>query len=138
VFLCFPVEGPRPAPMDGHHPLYRWLVGVDRPTNSLPSLHAGLTVYSLLFAARALRGALRPSTRVALGAIGALWGAAILYSTLATKQHWALDLPPGVLLAAGAHALAWRSAQAEPAVRRERSASQSVQTPTPAATSDRY
>jgi hypothetical protein len=138
VFLCFPVEGPRPAPLEGDHPLYRWLVGVDRPTNSLPSLHAGLTVYSLLFAARALRGAGGSGVRLALCAAGALWGAAILYSTLATKQHWALDLPPGVLLAAGAHALAWRSAADQPAVRRERSASQSVQSPTPAATSDRY
>ena len=138
VFLLFPVEGPRPTPATGDHALYRWLVGVDRPTNSLPSLHAGLTVYSLLFAARTLRGALQTGARRALAAGGALWGVAILYSTLATKQHWAFDLPPGVLLAAGAHALAWRSSQAEPASRRERSATKSVQSPTPAASSDRY
>jgi hypothetical protein len=138
VFLLFPVAGPRPLAAEGDHALYRWLVGVDRPTNSLPSLHAGLTVYSLLFAARALRGAFPAGVRRALFAAGALWGAAILYSTLATKQHWALDLPPGVLLAAGAHALAWRSAQPDTAARRERSATKSVQSPTPAATSDRY
>lgn len=139
VFLLLPVAGPRPeqAPQ---HAIYAWLIGVDRPTNSLPSLHAGLTVFSLLFALRVLRPALGRAQRAALGALAWTWGLAILYSTLATKQHWAFDLPPGVLLAFAAHALAWRSAapQPAPAALRERSATSSVHTPTPAASSDRY
>ena len=31
-------------------------------------------------------------------------------TTLATRQHWAIDLPAGIALAYAAHALAWRSA----------------------------
>ena len=48
VFLFFPVEGPRPATLPDD-PLYRFVVSQDRPSNSLPSLHAGLTLYSFLF-----------------------------------------------------------------------------------------
>lgn len=107
IFALFPVHGPRPdiAP---DHPLYRWLVSVDRPSNSLPSLHAGLTVYSLAFAFRVLRGDVPARTRALVVAAGSAWGALILYSTLATKQHWLLDLPPAALLALLAHGWAWR------------------------------
>ena len=108
AFLFFPVHGPRPEPIAGQHAIYELLVSWDRPSNSLPSLHAGLVVYSLLFAFRVLWSDLRPAGRVALGMAGLLWGALILYSTLATRQHWAIDLPAGVFLAGAAHALVWR------------------------------
>jgi membrane-associated phospholipid phosphatase len=109
AFLLVPVEGPRPAvPPD--HGAYRMLVAVDRPANSFPSLHAGLAVYSLLFAWRALRDDLSLAARRALAAAGGLWVALILYSTLATRQHWAVDLPAGMAVAVAAHMLAWRSA----------------------------
>lgn len=109
IFLLFPVVGPRPTvvPTDG---LYAWIVAVDRPLNSLPSLHAGLTTYSLLHVGRVLRDALSRPARLGLVALGVAWGAAIIYSTLATKQHWVVDLPGGIALAVAAHALAWRSA----------------------------
>ena len=107
VFALYPVAGPRP-PTTPDHPLFRWLVSVDRPTNSMPSLHAGLTVYSLLFAWRVVRDDLRGGLRAAAAGGGALWGALILYATLATKQHWFLDLPAGALLAVGAYLLSWR------------------------------
>jgi membrane-associated phospholipid phosphatase len=110
AFLFFPVEGPRPEQIAGQHAVYELLVSWDRPSNSLPSLHAGLAVYSLLFVFRVLGPDLGPSGRIALGLAGALWGALILYSTLATRQHWALDLPAGVFLAGAAHALVWRDA----------------------------
>jgi hypothetical protein len=107
IFAVFPVEGPRPdLPPD--HALYRWLVSVDRPTNSLPSLHVGLTVYSLLFSWRVLREDLGGALRSALLATGLLWGGLILFATLATKQHWLVDLPPAALLAWAAHRAAWR------------------------------
>lgn len=102
LFALLPVVGPRPEiPPDGG--LYGLLVAHDRPTNSLPSLHAGLTVYSLLVLERVLRPLAAAWQLAGLG-----WGAAILYATLATKQHWALDLPPGIALAIAAYALAWR------------------------------
>jgi membrane-associated phospholipid phosphatase len=108
IFALVPVEGPRPD-LAPDHPLYRWLVSVDRPTNSLPSLHAGLAVYSLLYAWRVLRDDLYGARRWGVWLAGAVWGALILVSTLATKQHWLVDLPPGALLAWAAHHVTWRS-----------------------------
>jgi len=107
AFLLFPVAGPRPDAAPGHE-LYRALISWDGPRNAFPSLHAGLAVFSLLFAYRVTWEGLPRRDRLALGIFGSLWGAAILYSTLATRQHWALDLAPGALLAGAAHALAWR------------------------------
>lgn len=107
-FLLVPVEGPRPEVPAGH-PAYALLARVDRPSNSMPSLHAGLAVYSILFALRVLRGALGPGGRVAAGGLIWTWGGLIAVSTLVTKQHWALDLPAGALLAGAAHAWAWRA-----------------------------
>jgi membrane-associated phospholipid phosphatase len=101
------------------HGLYALIVGVDRPSNSLPSLHAGLALYSLLFAWRVGAGELSCRTRLLCGLAGALWGSLILYSTLATKQHWVVDLPAGMLLALAAHALAWRGVGEESAAASE-------------------
>jgi membrane-associated phospholipid phosphatase len=128
AFLLFPVWGPRPAEIAGRHALYALIASYDRPANSLPSLHAGLTAYSLLFAWRVLRGDLGRAARAAVAATGALWGALILYSTLATRQHWAIDVPAGALVAIAAHALVWRGLVTR----------QSVQTPIAAAASERY
>ena len=64
VFLVSPVAGPRPSDLP-EAGLYRQLISVDRSFNSLPSLHAGLTVYSLLFGYRVLRDALPPGERAA-------------------------------------------------------------------------
>lgn len=114
AFALYPVLGPRPAAAPGHG-LYAWIVSVDRPSNSMPSLHAGLVVYSLLFALRALRGGLSRRARAAVIGAGTAWAALIFYATLATKQHWAVDLPAGALLACCAHALAWRAAGRDPA-----------------------
>lgn len=110
AFWLVPVVGPRPAetPPGG---LYGVIVSVDRPLNSFPSLHAGLTAYSLLYAWRILHGALSDRAWRLSVALGVGWAGLILYSTLATKQHWVLDLPGGILLAWAAHALAWRSAR---------------------------
>jgi membrane-associated phospholipid phosphatase len=107
AFLFVPVEGPRPAQPPGEG-LYGLLVAWDTRQNSFPSLHAGLVVYSLLCLGRVLGGALRGGRRALGLALGLLWGALILYATLATRQHWALDLPPGMLLAWACHRWAWR------------------------------
>lgn len=103
TFLFVPVAGPRPEVLPDHA-AYRAIVGIDRPLNSFPSLHAGLTTYSLLFGAWALRGTLAPTARRLVAGGGALWGVAILYATLATKQHWFVDVPAGMAAAIWAHA----------------------------------
>jgi len=107
TFLLFPVAGPRPEAAP-EHALYALLIRWDTPTNAFPSLHAGLAVFSLLFAHRVWGQDLPRPARAAAGIVGGLWGALILYSTLATRQHWAIDLAPGVLLAYAAHTWVWR------------------------------
>lgn len=107
IFFLIPVAGPRPEVMP-EHALYGFIVSVDRPSNSLPSLHAGLTAYSLLYVWRVLGLDLGRRGRSILAIGTAIWAILILYSTLATKQHWLVDLPAGVLVAWVAHRWAWR------------------------------
>jgi hypothetical protein len=106
-FLLLPVEGPRPE-VAPQHEMYQLLVSVDRASNSLPSLHAGLAVYTFLFLYRVLRTALSARGLRVFVTTASAWTGLILYATLATKQHWAIDVPPGVLLAWIAHRRAWR------------------------------
>jgi len=106
VFLFFPVAGPRPAAVSAEG-LYGLLIRYDAPLNSFPSLHIALAAYSLLLAEHLLAGAGRARAWVWLGA---LWTAAIAYSTLATKQHYAVDLPAGLILALLAHRWAFAHA----------------------------
>lgn len=107
-FLLAPMPGPRPdsAALEG---AYGWLIGVDATWNAFPSLHAGLVLFSFLYGWRVLGRELGPRERRLFVALSALWGAAILYGTLATKQHWLADLPPAFLLALFADWCAWRS-----------------------------
>jgi len=108
IFLLFPVQGPRPIGFAGHE-TYQALISVDAALNSMPSLHAGLTLYSFLFGYRVLRDGLERVGRAAYVLCALVWTGAILYSTLATRQHWAVDLPAGVLLGWAGHAITWRA-----------------------------
>lgn len=103
-FLFFPVAGPRPDTVP-HTGMFSWLVWYDRPTNALPSLHVGLAAYTVFFGARMSATSLNATTRLGLIVIGTVWVAAISYAALATKQHYAVDLPAGALAAWLAH---WR------------------------------
>ena len=108
IFLLFPVAGPRPAHPSGNA-LYLLLVRYDAKTNSFPSLHAGLLAYALCFGWSLLKA--EADSRFLKGIFFILmlpWGAAILYATVATKQHYVIDLPVGVLLAWLAHRWAWK------------------------------
>lgn len=103
-FVFFPVAGPRPLSTDSYW-LYQRLIEIDRPYNSFPSLHAGCAVYAVLFAAYASADTSRRILRTCLLSIGWIWVMLILYSTIATRQHFFLDLPPGIFLAWLAHRL---------------------------------
>jgi hypothetical protein len=111
-FLFLPMPGPRPEAPDAGG-VYGWIVGVDETWNAFPSLHAGLVLYSFLYGRRAIGADLSPRARRVVGALSALWGALILYGTLATKQHWVADLPPAFVLAWWAHRYAWRGARGD-------------------------
>ena len=97
-FALLPVAGPRPVNAHGP-PLYERLIAVDRVYNSFPSLHAACAVYAVLFAGYASRDSSRPALRNVLLALAWAWVGLILYSTIATRQHFVIDLLPGILLA---------------------------------------
>ena len=109
TFLLAPMPGPRPAALVSEG-AYAWLIGVDATWNAFPSLHAGLVVFSFLYGWRAFGRELAPRGRRLFVLLCVLWGAAILYGTLATKQHWLADLPPAFLLALLADWYGWREA----------------------------
>ena len=91
VFLIWPTELPRPAPpQDGiTGAAWRALFLADVPRNCFPSLHVALA----LIAAATLRQ--RAGWRI----VAPLWALVIVLSTLTTRQHIALDVAGGVLLA---------------------------------------
>jgi membrane-associated phospholipid phosphatase len=106
-FLFWPVTGPRPqelSPEFLNDPLYRALVSYDTTLNSFPSLHVALATYSACVAVAVTSGSLRRWLTIVLP----LWVALICYSTLATKQHYWVDLPPGIALGWLARRIAWR------------------------------
>jgi membrane-associated phospholipid phosphatase len=93
AFFLFPVEGPRPDVME-HDFLYNLVVRYDRNLNTFPSLHAALVVYAVLFARRVV------SKRIMI--LLALWVAFALFASLAIKQHYAVDVLAGIVVAIGA------------------------------------
>ncbi len=95
VFVFFPIRGPRPADADRAQGLYALLQVYDAPLNCLPSLHAALLVYAFIFGRRMLgREIPRGMTTVCVA-----WTLLVFYATLATKQHYAIDLFAGTALA---------------------------------------
>lgn len=101
AFACFvflPTIGPRPAEPSGHA-AYAMMISYDGPGNAWPSLHIGLALYTFLFGWRLLPTELSRRSRAGYVFVATLWTGLIGYSTLATKQHGFVDLPPGLLLA---------------------------------------
>lgn len=106
-FFLWPVSYPRPRLMETAPALYRLITQLDQPINSLPSLHAALTAFALFYSARIFADLPRHQRRLLL-TIGWLWAVLILYGTLATKQHYLADLPPGIVLAWVSDRIVWR------------------------------
>jgi len=101
IFLCFPVASPRPPGMTGAGQFLLFIIQVDGPFNAFPSLHASSLVYTLAVARRLF--ALRSLAWVCL----IVWAGLILFGTMATKQHYALDLVAGGLIGLAADWLVW-------------------------------
>jgi membrane-associated phospholipid phosphatase len=75
-----------------------FLKRVDLGGNACPSLHVAFAVFSAICISRLFRGLGVPGYAQVLNW---LWCAAILYSTLATKQHVLLDLAAGSVVGWG-------------------------------------
>lgn len=94
-FYLFPTAVP-PANVDwSSYPGFDFLKKIDSAGNAFPSLHVASAVFSGVWLHRQLR-----EMGAGVGALVAnlLWGTAIVVSTLATKQHVALDLIAGLIL----------------------------------------
>lgn len=103
IYLFFPTHVPRPV-VEAPGGMYWLLLTYDGPYNALPSLHAGFLYYTLRFARRVYG---RPAWHVSVVIL--IWSAVILWATLATKEHYAVDLLVGIALAAVCDWAAWRS-----------------------------
>ena len=95
IFYYFPNAVP-PANIDwAQYPGVAFLKEVDAAGNACPSLHVAAAVYSsfwLYWLMLEVRLGWRPQV------LQVLWGLAIVYSTMATKQHVSLDVLAGTVL----------------------------------------
>lgn len=98
IFAFFPSLGPVRGDATGHG-LYDLLCTLDTRGNACPSLHAGLIAYTFVVATSL---SLRSTSLVVL----ALWSMVTLYSTLALRQHYAIDLLAGGVLGLACGAVA--------------------------------
>ena len=110
VFLLFPIRAPKPA-VNNPTGMYWLLQLYDVPTNSLPSLHAGMVVFTLAFGNRIVGSDVGRWVKL----LFILWGGLILYGTLATKEHYVVDIVTGVLLALIVDRWTWSRGLAEDA-----------------------
>ena len=99
IFLLWPTTVFCPDAAWSQHPAFAFLKSVDASGNACPSLHVAFAVFTAIWLGRLLRqmGA-GPSMR----AVNWLWCLGILYSTIALRQHVALDVLAGGALGAAA------------------------------------
>lgn len=107
IFFFWPTAVPKAYFDWSQHPGIAFLKSIDASGNACPSLHVAYAVFSCL-GLHGLLGEMR-APRL-LQVLNVLWCLAIAYSTLATKQHVAIDLMAGALmgLVAGSLYLAQR------------------------------
>jgi membrane-associated phospholipid phosphatase len=112
IFILWPTAVPAPDVDASQHSSLAYLKAVDASGNAFPSLHVAFAVFTAIWFARLLRemGAGRPAR-----ALNWLWCAGIIYSTLAIRQHVALDAIAGAVLGALVAAAHMRALTALPA-----------------------
>lgn len=112
-FYLWPTRMPRIAGETGDFPGMALLHGVDTAGNACPSMHVAAAVFTVLRIDAVLRFARSPAT---LRLFNALWCAAIVYSTLATRQHCLWDVAGGAVLGGvfGVASLKWCDVDARP------------------------
>lgn len=99
LFMVLPTKVPNPAIDWSQYPSLEFLKTVDVSGNACPSLHAAFAVFTAVVLHRHLAAMSAPRT---LLACNALWCLGIVYSAIATRQHVALDVIAGSLLAGAA------------------------------------
>jgi peptidoglycan/xylan/chitin deacetylase (PgdA/CDA1 family)/membrane-associated phospholipid phosphatase len=102
LFLIYPTTTADSGIDWSQHPEFQFIKKADTPGNACPSLHAAFAIFTGLWFIRLL-----PRLGAGLFAQGfnLVWAGLIVYSTLATRQHVALDALFGALLGAWAAGL---------------------------------
>jgi len=113
IFMVLPTKIPTTSVDWLRHPPRAFLKTVDVAGNACPSLHAAFAVFTAVVLHRLLTAIRAPR---ALLACNALWCLGIVYSAIATRQHVALDVVAGLLLA-GVAAIAYRLGRSGEGVR---------------------
>lgn len=115
LFWLFPTTVPAvPLPPElANHPVHALLQGVDAAGNACPSLHVATATFTAFWVRRLLLATGAPRW---VHTANWLWVAAIAYSTVAVRQHVALDVAAGALLALPfvAASLRWQPASIRP------------------------
>jgi membrane-associated phospholipid phosphatase len=104
LFMVLPTKILDPAIDWSQYPSLEFLKTVDVSGNACPSLHVAFAAFTAVVLHRHLTAMRAPR---ALLACNGLWCLGIVYSTMATRQHVALDVVAGLLLAWAA-AIAYR------------------------------
>lgn len=95
IFHFWPTAVP-PSHIDwSQYPGMGFLKGVDGAGNACPSLHVTAAVFTAFWLDRRLRAF---GIGMAARVVNVVWCVGILYSTMATRQHVALDVAAGTLL----------------------------------------
>lgn len=102
IFLLWPTAVPASDIAWAQHPGFAFLKSADASGNACPSLHVAFAVFTAVWFERLLR---QMDAGRAARALNGLWCAGILYSTIATRQHVALDVLAGAGLGAMVAAL---------------------------------
>jgi peptidoglycan/xylan/chitin deacetylase (PgdA/CDA1 family)/membrane-associated phospholipid phosphatase len=102
LFLIYPTTTADSGINWSQHPEFEFIKKADTAGNACPSLHAAFAVFTGLWFARLLP---RLGAGIFAQSLNFLWAGLIVYSTLATRQHVALDALFGALLGAWAAGL---------------------------------
>ena len=105
VFYFWPTAVPAATIDWAQYPDVHFLKSIDAAGNACPSLHVATAVFSGIWLHHLLR---RFGTSAWLLAFNWLWCIGIVYSTLATRQHVAVDVLAGLVLGALAATLSLR------------------------------
>ena len=97
VFILWPTTVPPPEVDPSLVPSLAYLKVVDASGNAFPSLHVAFAVFTALWLGRLLRGI---GAGGGVRALNWLWCLGIVYSTIAIRQHVALDALAGAALGA--------------------------------------
>jgi membrane-associated phospholipid phosphatase len=95
IFILWPTAVPKPDGDESAATSIAYLKAVDASGNAFPSLHVAYAVFTAMVFERLLR---EMRSGLLLRGFNGLWGLGIIYSTIAIRQHVALDAVAGALL----------------------------------------